>query len=72
MLVLVLVLLDRYREEGFNKCVIQGIENGIKKGVTTKALEITQRMLHEKVDIKLIASVTGLSTDEILKIQNKL
>lgn len=61
-------IADSYREEGFNKGVIQGIE----KGAMTKAQEITRRMLQEQVDIKLITSVTGLSTDEILKIQNKL
>ena len=35
-------------------------------------IEIAHRMLEEKTDIKLIALVTGLSKDEISKIQNKL
>lgn len=61
-------IADSYREESFEKDIIQSIE----KGVNTKAIEIIRRMLQEKVDIKLISSVTGLSTDEILKIQNKL
>ena len=29
-------------------------------------------MLQENTDIKFISSVTGLSTDDILKIQNKM
>lgn len=61
-------IADSYREESFEKDIIQGIE----KGANTKAIEIIRRMLQEKVDIKLISSVTGLSTDAILKIQNKL
>jgi len=61
-------IADSYREESFEKDIIQSIE----KGANTKAIEIIRRMLQEKVDIKLISSVTGLSTDAILKIQNKL
>jgi len=53
-------IADSCKEEGFENVAI------------TKALEITRRMLQEKVDINLIASVTGFSTDEILKIQYKL
>lgn len=29
-------------------------------------------MLEENLDIKLISSVTGISTDELLKLRNKL
>lgn len=61
-------IADSYREEG----IAIGEARGIEKGAMTKAQEITRRMLQEQVDIKLITSVTGLSTDEILKIQNKL
>ena len=43
-----------------------------EKGANSKALEIVHRMLQENTDIKFISSVTGLSTDEILKLKNKL
>lgn len=43
-----------------------------EKGANSKALEIAHRMLQENTDIKFISSVTGLSTDEILKLKNKL
>jgi predicted transposase YdaD len=81
-------IADSYREEGVNKGITQGIAIGKKDGIAigeakgeargearganTKAMEIVQRMLKEKTDIKFIASVTGLSTDEILKLQNKM
>lgn len=36
------------------------------------SIKIATNMLKEKLDIKLIASVTGLSKEEILKLQNKI
>jgi predicted transposase YdaD len=72
-------IADSYREEGVNKGITQGITQGIaigkKDGIAigeARLMEVVQRMLKEKTDIKFIASVTGLSTDEILKLQNKL
>ncbi len=44
----------------------------IEKGLTTKAMEIAKRMLEEKIDVKFISSVTGLASDEILKLQSKI
>ena len=52
--------------------VEKGIEKGIEKGMYQRNIEIARRMLQENTDIKFIASVTGLSTDEILKLQNKM
>ena len=43
-------------------------DKGIEKGI----LKVALRMLQENTDIKFISSVTGLSTDEILKLKNKL
>jgi predicted transposase YdaD len=63
-------IADSYREEGVNKGIAIGEARGEARGANTKAMEIAQRMLKEKTDIKFIASVTGLSTDEILKLQN--
>ena len=75
---------DSYIEEGINKGITigknegiaigeaRGEARGVEKGANTKALEIARRMLQEKTDVKFIASVTGLSTDDILKIQNKM
>jgi hypothetical protein len=51
------------------------IDKEINKNIVidaAKSIEkIARRMLKENIDIKFIASVTGLSTDDILKIQNK-
>lgn len=45
-----------------------GIEKGIEKGIELTAI----KMLEQKLDIKLISDVTGFSTDELLKLKNRL
>ena len=68
-------IADGYIEEGVNKGILigeaRGEARGIQKGATNKVIEIARRMLQEKTDIKFISSVTGLSIDDILKLQNK-
>jgi len=81
-------IADNYIDEGLEKGMVLGVEKGkaegeaqgIAKGKVEGKAEgiaigvekIARRMLEEKTDIKFIASVTGLSNDEILKIQSKL
>jgi len=60
-------IADTYIEEGINK----GIAIGEARG-EARLIEVVRRMLKENTDIKFISSVTGLSTDDILKIQNKM
>ena len=57
-------IADTYIEEG----VAKGIAIGEEKSI----LKVARRMLQENTDIKFISSVTGLSADDILKIQNKM
>jgi hypothetical protein len=76
-------IADTYIEEGLNKGIAQGIAigeargeaigeaRGVEKGMYQRNIEIARRMLQEKTDIKFISSVTDLSTDDILKLQNK-
>ena len=45
-------------------------EEGEAKGIKEIATAIATRMLKQKLDLKLIASVTGLTSDEILKLKN--
>jgi len=42
------------------------------RGIEKRNIEIAKRMLQEKVEIKFVGSVTGLTIDEILKLQNKI
>ena len=61
-------IADTYIEEG----VAKGIAIGEARGEEKSILKVARRMLQENTDIKFIASVTGLSTDDILTIQNKM
>jgi predicted transposase YdaD len=73
-------IADSYIDEGVNKGIAQGIAIGKNEGIAIGKNEgiaigiekIARRMLKENTDIKFITSVTGLSTDEILKLQNKM
>jgi len=69
-------IADSYIEEGINKGIAIGETRGVEKGridgINQRNIEIARRMLQEKTDIKFISSVTGLSVDEILKLQNKM
>jgi predicted transposase/invertase (TIGR01784 family) len=72
-------IADTYIEEGFNKGILKGVEQGKNEGIAigeargeARVIEIARRMLKENTDIKFISSVTGLSTDDILKLQSKM
>ena len=61
-------IADSYIDEGMNK----GIAIGEARGIYQRNIEIAKRMLQENTDIKFIASVTGLSSDELLKLKNRI
>jgi hypothetical protein len=45
-------------------------ENAKKERISIEKIAI--RMLQENIDIELVKSVSGLSTEDVLKLQNKL
>ena len=49
----------------------EGIAEGIEKGIEKRNIEVAINMIKQKLDNKLIASVTGLTLEEILKLKNK-
>ena len=65
---------DAYGVEQFNirkgleKGIKQGIEQGIKQGIERRNIDIAKNMLNERIDIKTISKVTGLSEQEILEL----
>lgn len=48
-----------------------GEARGIEKGIEKRNLEVAINMLKQKLDDKLISSVTGLNLGEIAKLKNK-
>jgi predicted transposase/invertase (TIGR01784 family) len=69
-------IADSYIDEGVSKGILigknEGIAIGEARGEAKGVEKIAQRMLKENTDIKFIASVTGFTIDEILKLQNKM
>jgi predicted transposase/invertase (TIGR01784 family) len=61
--------LDTAREEGFlegeQKGIQKGREEGLKEGELKSKIEIARKMLLQNMDINTIASVTGLSHEQI-------
>jgi hypothetical protein len=57
-------IADSYIDEGINKGITIGEARGVEK--------TAKRMIKEGIDSKLISSVTGLSTDDLLKLQNRI
>ena len=48
----------------------EGIAEGIEKGIEKRNIEVAINMIKQKLDNKLISSVTGLTLEEILKLKN--
>ena len=51
------------------KGVDDGIEEGKTKGAREKQIEIAKSMLKENMDIEIIIKITGLTKEEIEKLQ---
>ena len=69
---LMTTIAESYIDEGVSKGMLIGEARGEARGAEKEKSLIAQKMLKENTDIKFISSVTGLSTDELLKIQNKM
>jgi predicted transposase/invertase (TIGR01784 family) len=58
---------EKAKEEGIAQGISIGKQEGIEEGIKKTAIN----MLNQKLDDKLISSVTGLTLEEILKLKNK-
>ena len=52
-------------EEGYNK----GHEKGIEQGIEQNNIDVAKKMLEEKLPLETISKITGLSTEEVLKLK---
>ena len=61
-------------EDGWNKGMKKGIKEGkkegIKEGQHQKQIEIAKKLLRQNVDIKIIKDATGLSKEELERLDN--
>ena len=66
-------MYDRGFEKGINQGISQGIEQGINQGinqgVSQEKIEIARKMLNMNMSIEDISKVTGLSKNEINKLE---
>ncbi|MDR0863808.1 MAG: hypothetical protein LBO74_02605, partial [Candidatus Symbiothrix sp.] len=57
------------KQEGKIEGLIEGEKKGIKQGIFSRNYEIAQNMLNLNMSINDIVKVTGLASEEILKIK---
>ena len=58
------------RQEGIQKGRQEGRQEGIQKGMQEGRQQVVLNMLQKRLDTSLISEVTGLSEEEIKKLQN--
>jgi len=54
-------------QQGIKRGIEQGIERGIERGSIQEKYNIAKKMINEKMDIKIISTVTGLPVEDIKK-----
>ena len=54
--------------EGLEKGLAQGVKKGLTEGLEKKEIELVQEMLKEKLSLKIISKITGLTIKKIKKI----
>ena len=64
-------LSEGIEEKGIKKGIKKGIEKGIEKGARQESEKFILNMYQQGCTLKLIASVAGISTDEVEAIINK-
>ena len=62
--------LQKGKKEGIMEGLQQGLQKGKKEGEHIKAIQTARKMLARKMDVSLIADVTGLPEHEITKLAN--
>ncbi len=61
---------QEYMKLGIEQGIEQGMEQGIEQGYSDATRNIALNLIREGLDIKTICKFTGLSLDEVNKLQN--
>jgi len=59
----------RYKESLLYSAKIEGLEEGLEKGEKKAKIEIAKSSLRKNIDINIIASITGLTIEEIKELK---
>ena len=60
--------MEKGLKKGIEEGIKEGIKEGIEKGVSKEKVNIAKNLLKKNFDIKIIEEITGLSKEEITKI----
>lgn len=63
-----MAIRDYGYKKGIEEGLKQGIEEGLNQGKKNEKIEMAKKMLNKKMDISVISEVTGLSIEEIKKL----
>ncbi len=66
----VMTLAELEKQEYMKQGMERGIEQGIEQGYSDATRNIALNLIREGLDIKTICKFTGLSLDEVNKLQN--
>lgn len=74
----VMTLAEQWKREGYQKGIEKGLlegiekgmEKGIEKGMKKGRIEIARNLLSKRIDVSVISSATGLSSEEIKKLMS--
>jgi len=64
------VMYEEGLEKGLQEGLEKGLQEGLEKGLQKSQQEIARKMLQKGLDIALIAEVTGLTAEEVQKLQH--
>ena len=56
------------REMEYNTYIAEATEEGYNKGIEEEKLNVAKKMLEEKLPLETISKITGLSNEEITKL----
>ena len=62
------LLKNSYIQDGYEKGIKQAIEQGIEQGIKQNTISLIKNMTKENIDIEQISKITGLSINEIKKL----
>lgn len=60
--------IEKGIEQDIEKGIEQGIEKGIEKGIVKGVIQVAQKMLQEGITVDVISKITGLTIEEIEKL----
>jgi len=63
------VIYQEILQEGLDEGREQGIQQGIQEGIEREKREVALKLLQEGMSIEKVASITGLSVEEVQKLQ---